>query len=147
MKLNLGCCDNHLEGYINVDRCPPADQIVDLAGPWPWPDNSIEYILAQDVIEHLPDKIHTMNSIWRVLEPGGTVWIEVPTTDGPGAWQDPTHCSYWNRNSFWYYTVGNPHYERFHKHYGIAGGFNVVGETMTWVDGIPKLSILLEAVK
>ena len=30
--------------------------------------------------------------------------IEVPSTDGRGAWMDPTHISYWNENSFLYYT-------------------------------------------
>ena len=38
------------------------------------------------------------------LAPGGWFFIEVPSTDGPGAWQDPTHKSYWNHNSFHYYT-------------------------------------------
>ena len=27
-----------------------------------------------------------------------------PSTDGRGAFQDPTHVSFWNSNSFWYYT-------------------------------------------
>jgi O-antigen biosynthesis protein len=27
-----------------------------------------------------------------------------PSTDGRGAWQDPTHLSGWNENSFWYHT-------------------------------------------
>ena len=29
---------------------------------------------------------------------------EIPSTDGRGAFQDPTHVSYWNENSFLYYT-------------------------------------------
>ena len=33
--------------------------------------------------------------------------IEVPSTDGRGAWQDPTHVSFWNEHSFWYYTDRN----------------------------------------
>ena len=40
----------------------------------------------------------------RVLAPGGWAFIEVPSTDGRGAFQDPTHVSYWNENSFLYYT-------------------------------------------
>lgn len=45
-----------------------------------------------------------MSEIHRVLAPGGWAFIEVPSTDGRGAWQDPTHVSYWNENSFFYYT-------------------------------------------
>jgi hypothetical protein len=45
-----------------------------------------------------------MGEIHRVLAHGGWAFIEVPSTDGRGAFQDPTHVSYWNENSFWYYT-------------------------------------------
>ena len=34
----------------------------------------------------------------------GWAFIEVPSTDGRGAFQDPTHVSFWNENSFTYYT-------------------------------------------
>ena len=27
-----------------------------------------------------------------------------PSTDGRGAYQDPTHVAFYNENSFWYYT-------------------------------------------
>lgn len=148
-RLNLGCCDRHLPGYTNVDICPPADQIVDLSRPWPWEDNSVSLIYAADIFEHLPDKIHTMNETHRVLAPGGQVTIVVPTTDGRGAWQDPTHVSYWNRNTFFYFTVGVAEYERFHRHYGIKGGFKLVckEEEVRTAQEVNKLTMFLEVVK
>jgi SAM-dependent methyltransferase len=146
--LNLGCCDRRIGGFIGVDICPPADIIADLSKPWPWADGSVEHILAYDIIEHLPDKIHTMNELWRVLQPGGTVEIDVPTTEGRGAWQDPTHVSYWNRNSFMYFTAGDAHRERFGDHYGIKARFKVLSESLSKLPGeVWKLRILLEAVK
>ena len=148
MKLNLGSCDRAFPGFVSVDLCLPADQIVNLAGPWPWEDSSIEEIRAYDIIEHLPDKIHTMNEAWRVLRPGTLFDIEVPTTDGMGAWQDPTHVSYWNRNSFLYYTHGDAHRERFGLHYGVVARFRVASEEhVRFGDGVVKLKIKLEAVK
>jgi hypothetical protein len=45
-----------------------------------------------------------MSEIHRVLAHGGWAFIEVPSTDGRGAFQDPTHVSFWNENSFLYYT-------------------------------------------
>ena len=45
-----------------------------------------------------------MNEAYRVLAPGGWLFIDVPSTDGRGAFQDPGHVSFWNENSFWYYT-------------------------------------------
>jgi hypothetical protein len=30
LKLNLGCSDAHLAGYVNVNRCQPADLVYDV---------------------------------------------------------------------------------------------------------------------
>ena len=148
MRLNLGCCDNHKVGYINVDRCPPADQIADLDDRWPWPDSSVDFILAHDIIEHLVSPIHTMNEAWRALKRGGRIEIKVPTTDGPGAWQDPTHLSRWNRNSFLYFTDGAAEWMRFRKHYGITARFRVISaDLMRHNNAVVDLNIVLEAVK
>jgi len=150
IRLNLGCCDHRVPGYQGIDICggPAVDQVVDLSkAPWPWEDSSVQEILAADVIEHLPNKTATMNELWRVLEPGGCVKIVVPTTDGPGAFQDPTHVSFWNRNSFHYFEDRNIYRERFAKSYGIQARFRIVdASTKSSQDG-PKLYIVLEAVK
>jgi SAM-dependent methyltransferase len=148
MKLNLGCSDSLVAGFTNVDVAPPYDQCADLRQPWPWRTSSVDNIRAHDIIEHLPDKIHTMNEAHRVLVPGGVLDIVVPTTDGPGAWQDPQHVSYWNRHSFWYFTAGDGNWRRFHEAYGITACFRVLGERQ-WMeyDEVVKLSIQLQAVK
>ena len=148
MRLNLGCCDAPLQGYVNVDLVPaPGVLAADLRQPWPWPDSSVDQVRAWDVIEHLPDKIFTMNELWRVLRPGGVADIAVPTTDGTGAWQDPTHVSFWNRRSFLYYEAQNPYRERFAASYGITAKFRTVLESLEQtVDG-PRLHIQLRAVK
>jgi hypothetical protein len=148
MRLNLGCCDAPLRGYVNVDLVPaPGVLAADLRQPWPWADSSVDQVRAWDVIEHLPDKIFTMNELWRVLRPGGVADIAVPTTDGSGAWQDPTHVSFWNRRSFLYYEAQNPYRERFAASYGITAKFRTVFESVEQtVDG-PKLHIKLRALK
>jgi hypothetical protein len=76
----------------------------DLNHRWPLDDHSVGVLRAYDAIEHLTSPIHTMNEAYRVLAPGGFFFIRVPSTDGRGAFQDPTHVSFWNENSFWYYT-------------------------------------------
>lgn len=147
-RLNLGCCDALLPDYVNVDVVEGRGiQVADLRQRWPWADGSIDHVRAWDIIEHLPDKIFTMNELWRVLRPGGTAEIAVPTTDGPGAFQDPTHVSFWNRRSFLYYEAGNPYRDRFAASYGITARFTVIAERVeSSVDG-PRLTILLQAVK
>lgn len=149
MKLNI-CCSTPPwpEGYHNVDIVQPCNQIADLSKQWPWDSNSIEEIRAFDAIEHLPDKIHTMNEAHRILVPGGLFDIKVPTTDGYGAWCDPTHVSYWNRLSFDYFVRGTAPYERFPKAYGITACFDIVREELRrWPNGVVDLNILLRAVK
>jgi len=148
MKLNLGCSDKHIEGYVNVDIVAPCDFGCDLNKNWPWGDSTIDHIEAIDIIEHLHNKIHTMNELWRVLKPGCDVSVIVPTTDGRGAFQDPTHVSWWNRNSFYYFEAGNPYRERFCTAYGIKAKFEILDE-----EEAPnkynesKLRLILRAVK
>jgi len=108
-KINLGCNRNVLPGWINADAYPfeGVDVVADLNQQWPWGDDYADYIRAFDLVEHLRDPIHTMNEAWRVLGHGGVFEIWVPSTDGRGAFQDPTHVSYWNSNSFLYYSRKN----------------------------------------
>ncbi len=76
----------------------------DLNNGIPLPDNSVGVIWASHILEHLHDKHKIISEIYRVLVDGGWAFIQVPSTDGRGAFQDPTHVSYWNENCFWYYT-------------------------------------------
>jgi O-antigen biosynthesis protein len=76
----------------------------DLEQRWPLQDSSVGVLRASDAIEHLSSPIHTMNEAYRVLAPGGFFMIRVPSTNGVGAFCDPTHKSYWNLRSFRYYT-------------------------------------------
>jgi glycosyltransferase involved in cell wall biosynthesis len=102
-KIDL--CGGHSkpEGYESIDL-RNADITADLNNDWPLEDNSVGVLRAHDAIEHLKDPIHTMNEAWRVLRHGGFMMIIVPSTDGAGAWCDPTHVSFWNKRSFRYYT-------------------------------------------
>lgn len=102
-KIEIGGRMNALPGYETVDL-KDADVIANLDDRWPFEDSSVGVIRAIDVIEHLHDRLHTMKEIYRVLAPGGYAIIQVPSTDGRGAFSDPTHCSYWNELSFLYYT-------------------------------------------
>ena len=73
-------------------------------------------IIAYDLIEHLREWregengieypcITLMNEAHRVLRKGGVFEIMVPSDEGRGASQDPTHVSRWNENSFYYFAA------------------------------------------
>lgn len=101
--LDLGGRFSPERGAFTVDL-KEADISCDLNQRWPFEDSSIGVIKAWDIFEHLDDIIHTMSELHRVLVPGGYAFIEIPSTDGRGAFQDPTHKSFYNENSMWYYT-------------------------------------------
>ena len=148
LKLNLGCSDAHLKGWTNVDLCAPADQIADLSKPWPWNDSSVDAIKAWDVFEHCPSKLLTMNEAHRVLRPGGQLDLFVPTTDGRGAFQDPTHQSFWTPNDLFYFCENFVEWQRFHVAYGITARFKVISvDHREYPNKVWKLRAILEAVK
>lgn len=105
LAIDLGAAHNKPEGYLGVDVYdgPTVDYIgefLDLE----FKENSVGVVRAFDFLEHCHDKVAVMNKIWRILAHGGMLLSMTPSTDGRGAWQDPTHVSGWNENSFWYYT-------------------------------------------
>ncbi len=101
-----------------------AKVTADLNERWPFEDESVGVFRAHDIIEHLKNPIHTMNEAWRCLPHGGLFLVEVPSTDGRGAFQDPSHVSFWNSNSFWYYT--REAQARYIRHLGSIARFQVV---------------------
>ncbi|WGD38229.1 glycosyltransferase [Lysinibacter sp. HNR] len=113
LSLDLGAAHNRPDGYMGVDQYPgeKVDIVATLPGPLDLPDNSVGVIRAVDFLEHVVDKIALINEIYRLLAPGGILISQTPSTDGRGAFQDPTHVAYYNEHSFWYYTDAN--YRRF----------------------------------
>ena len=103
LLVDVGGGLNPKPGYLTIDQ-EDAMITCDLNQGIPLDDNSVGVLNASHIIEHLKDPIKTMREIHRVLAHGGWAMIEVPSTDGRGAWQDPTHISFWNEHSFWYYT-------------------------------------------
>jgi O-antigen biosynthesis protein len=79
----------------------------DLNKTWPIQDNSVGVLRAHDALEHLRDPVHQFNEAFRVLAPGGFFMVSVPSTNGLGAWCDPTHVSHFNRLSWRYYMDRN----------------------------------------
>lgn len=77
----------------------------------------IEEIRAHHILEHLkPElKVKVMRLFWDLLCEGGKLDVEVPIAGTPQSYQDPTHVSFWNAETFWYFTKGNRFGEAFAK--------------------------------
>lgn len=104
VRVDLGCGSVKTFGFIGVDAIPypGVDHVLNFAkdGLTRFPESSVDMMRTIDFIEHIEDKVFTLEQIYRVLKHNATVYIQVPSTDGRGAFQDPTHVSFWNENSF-----------------------------------------------
>lgn len=139
LSLNLGCGYRKLPGFVNLDNRAEVnpDAVVDVLDGIPYEDNSVDMVRADDFLEHIPvgKVIPVMEEIHRVLKPGGVFESSTPSTDGRGAFQDPTHVSFWNHNSWLYYS--DPAYRGL---YGIKADFEIVSIEDTEPD--PELMII-----
>jgi glycosyltransferase involved in cell wall biosynthesis len=83
LKLHLACGHDYTEGYINVDFYAPEDAKCDVrfdVMKLPYPDNSVDEIKAFHIIEHFHffDIQEVLKEWYRVLKPGGRLWLETP---------------------------------------------------------------------
>lgn len=111
MTINLEIGGGHLvqPGWTNLDPVNGDGEWKRYAQDTPWPtgDDSVSAIRASHVMEHVPagaDRIAVMNEAHRVLKPGGVLEIIVPLL--VGTWHavaDPTHVSFWVKESFHYF--------------------------------------------
>src|SRR5687767_8310331 len=98
MKLNLGCGQNKLQGYVNTDREPAVkpDVLMDLEKfPWPFEDDSVDEVVAFHVLEHVGATsemfVRIMQELYRVCRAGAEVRIAVPHPRHDNFFDDPTH--------------------------------------------------------
>jgi len=80
-KLHLGCGFSYLPGWFNTDlaagRCR---EHLNAVRPYPFPDNSFDYIFTEHMIEHVPYAAGRamLSECFRVLKPGGVLRLVTP---------------------------------------------------------------------
>lgn len=117
LMIDLGGAHNCPPMYTPVDLNPEVKKLpngicadirtIDLA--------DVGCFRAVDFLEHIPSpEIPSLfNRLYDMLIPGGFILSTTPSiTDdagrvGRGAFQDPTHVSFWSKNNWWYYTDRN----------------------------------------
>jgi predicted SAM-dependent methyltransferase len=124
-KLNIGSGNrNPQSGYLALDaNLAMQPDLCARVPPIPLADESVEAIYCSHMLEHLDsDQASALIAeMWRVMLPGAVARIIVPYVFGQGAWQDPTHRSFWTPERFRYYT---PAYR--YLHYGLEDRFELV---------------------
>lgn len=102
IRLNLGCGNNYKEGWVNVDiRGTEYDVKHDLdTFPYPFDDNSADFILMQDVLEHLKEPVKAIHELHRIIKPKGIIQIRVPHYHSHELARDITHRRGFTLESF-----------------------------------------------
>lgn len=81
-KLHIGCGPFVMEGWLNVDiQCSCSDiRYLDAGKPYPFPDNSFNYIYSEHLFEHLSIEEQTvmLQECYRILRPGGRIRLATP---------------------------------------------------------------------
>jgi len=72
-------------------------------------ESSVAILKAYDVLQRLPRRAAFFNEVYRVLAHAGLILTQTPSTDGRGAFQDPSHTAFYNENSFMYFTQRDLH--------------------------------------
>ena len=127
-KLNIGCGNVPLRGYINIDKyyypgSPAPLNDNELANIWNinYPDSQWGYGDAK----HLELENDFFDEVFRCLKPGGTIRTITPYYANGRAFQDPLHRRFITEATFLYLTKA---WRKMNKleHYPVKCDFEIV---------------------
>lgn len=122
LRLNLGCGNHRLAGWVNIDCCKGADVVVDLEEAClPYEENTVDEMLLSHTLEHIENALGLMQELWNIAAPGCVLTVKTPYGGSDDAWEDPTHVRPYFVKSFSYF--GQPFYWR--ADYGYLGDWLV----------------------
>ena len=101
-RLNIGCGYDIKEGWCNLDcvENKGVNVIHDLdIFPYPLKSNQFEFVLVNNILEHLNNPEKVIDEIYRVSKNNGIVVINVPHFSSWGVWGDITHKRGFNSTS------------------------------------------------
>jgi len=122
LNINLGCGEKKLNGEageqcINVDfrKTAIADVVHDLTVfPWPFPSEEFDAAYAIDIIEHMVHVIPFVDETWRILKPGGKLYIRTTYFETEQSYSDPTHHHFFTLSSFDFFDPTTPIGMKYH---------------------------------
>lgn len=101
--IDLGCGTAKVPGTIGVEvvPLPGVNVIANLTQyPYPFADDIFDKLYLNDVIEHLPDTIKSMEELYRICRPNAHVYIRVINWNSSYNADDPQHVRTFSENTF-----------------------------------------------
>ena len=100
--LNLGCGKDLRNGWVNVDiqKHVGIQKSFDIeVYPYPFKDNEFDYILVDNVLEHILRIPPLIDELYRIAKPNAIIHIVVPYFNCAAAYNDPTHYHFFNKRT------------------------------------------------
>lgn len=66
--------DLNPEWYLNINRKIKRENLLALN----FPESSFDFVIANHVMEHIPDDLGAMHEVFRVLRSGGSAFLQIP---------------------------------------------------------------------
>ena len=92
--LDAGCGLAKTPNAIGIDlvNLPGVDIIYDLNKmPWPFGDNEFDWVIMNDILEHLDDPPEIIKEVYRILKKEGKLCIRVLYWNHKYNYSDPQH--------------------------------------------------------
>ena len=132
MKLNIGCGNKVIDGYLGVDKfqCDAVDYICDIEiEELPFEDSSVDAIMMDNAIEHFKDIPKVINELVRVSKKGCVIEIITPHFSALSSWIDPTHIHHLSYFSF-------DHFEKSNVSHYVGNGISVKNKKLSFGGGV-----------
>lgn len=127
-KINIGGGLKRYDGFVNLDMDPlcEPDYLCNIGkDPLPFEDNSVTEVYAFHILEHIPGDsfFHLIKELYRVMEDGAIIHVEVPHHRHDEFYGDPTHCRPFTVDTF---RLFSKKYNYWHmEHFGSSTGFGL----------------------
>lgn len=83
INLHIGCGNNILNGWINIDIAGNPEVKIDIRNGLPYSSNTVDFIYNEHFIEHLTyeEAFNFLKESYRCLKEGGVIRIATPGLD------------------------------------------------------------------
>lgn len=92
LAVNIGAGSTQYRNVVNLEICDGSNiDIIGYGSELPFRDGTVDLVITQEVLEHVPEFLDLVREIRRVLKPGGIFFCQVPFQIG----FHPGPCDFW----------------------------------------------------